>query len=204
MQDDVAARAASQVADSALLGDQPGITELAEENTADPNGESTATARDQHARDAEAILAQTVSMMRRFIVSCDTDEMPFTRVVGRVAYILIVDGGKETCTVTPIAVAFLLYLRQHLDNEHHQHGTTRQTIDVTESNLQGLLYDRLKKLCSRPWNAVEKATVDSGHRLIDRGYRLTDDGRLLFNGWPEGIEFDASNPDLWVRKKRGR
>ena len=170
---------------------------MAEENTQAPNGEPTATARDQHARDAEAILAQAVRLIRQFVEACDTDEMPFTRVVGRVAYILTVDGGKETCTVTPIAVALLLYLRQHLDNEHHQHGITRQTIDVTESKLQGLLYDRLNKLCSRPWCALEKATGP-------RGYRLTDDGRFVFNGWPEGIAFDARNPDLWVRMHRGR
>ena len=194
MQANVAARAASQVADSALLGDQPGLTDLAEENTADPNGESTATARDQHARDAEAILAQTVRVMRRFIVSCDTDEMPFTRVVGRVAYILTVEGGKEACTVAPIAVAFLLYLRQHLEVTHRQTIINRQAIDATESNLQGLLYDRLKKLCSRPWCALEKATGA-------RGFRLTDDGRFVFNGWPEGIEFDARNPDVWARKR---
>jgi hypothetical protein len=196
-EDDVAARAANQVAESALVGELPGITGLAEENTADPNGESNPANRGQHVRDAEAILAQSLRILRQFMEACDEDEMPFIRVVGRVAHILTGEGGRETFTCGPIAAAFLLFLRQHLDSVHRQHGTNRQSIDVTETNLRGLLYDRLTKLSSPPWGALEKATGA-------QGYRLTDDGRFVFNGWPEGIAFDARNQDLWVKKRGNR
>ena len=35
----------------------------------------------------------------------------------------------------------------------------------------------------------------------DRDYWLTEDGRFVFNGWPEDIAFDPSNTDLWERKR---
>jgi hypothetical protein len=196
-EDDGAGRSASQVAESALVGEGPGISEVVQESPRGPDGEPTGVARDQHVGDAEAMLALSLRILRQFMEACDEDEMPFIRVVGRVAHILTGEGGRETFTCAPIAVAFQLFLRQHLEDRHRQSIANRQAIDVTETNLQGLLYDRLKKLCSRPWGAVEKAT--GAH-----GYRLTEDGRFVFNGWPEGIEFDASNQDLWVRKQVNR
>jgi hypothetical protein len=121
--------------------------------------------------------------------------MPFLRVVGRITFMLTVEGGHASCTVTPIAVALLLFLQDHLDPKHRQHGKTRDTIDVTEPNILGVLYDRLEKLCSEKWShMLEK--VSAG-----RGFQVTDAGRFVFLNWPADISFDPTHPDLWSRKR---
>ena len=55
--------------------------------------------------------------MRRFIVALDSEDRPHARILGRVIYILTVVGQRDSCTVTPIAAAFLLRLPDLLEDE---------------------------------------------------------------------------------------
>lgn len=192
----LAGDAANELAGGAKAEDAGDIAEVVEGHVAAPEREPGQAERDRHAEDAKACLALAVHMLRHFIVSNDEDERPFVRVIGRIIHILTVVGGRKSCTVMPITVALLLLLRDHLDPEHRQPGTDRQAIDVTEPNLQGLLYDRLKKLTSAKWMQMLERLSHG------KGYQLTESGRFAFESWPEEIDFDPNNPDLWTRKAR--
>lgn len=172
------------------------MAEVVEGHVATPSQEPGQAERDQHADDAVALTEMLIPILRHFMEQLDEDERPLIRVVGRIIHILTVAGGRKHCTVMPIAVALLLLLPDHLDPEHRQDGTNRQAIDVTEANLQGLLYDRLKKLTSEKWKKMLER-LPTG-----KGYQLTETGRFAFASWPEEIDFDPSNPDLWKRKAR--
>jgi hypothetical protein len=190
----LAAEAADEIAAYALPGDAGAIAGVIEEHSEAPDDEPAKAERDQHTEDAVTNVAEAVRILRRFIEKHDEDEKPFVRVVGRIIYMLTVEGGRGSCTVTPIAVALLLFLQEHLDPIHRQRGNTRQTINVTATNLQGLLYDRIGRLASEKWMMLRKEATG-------RGYQLTTDGRFVFNGWPKGIAFDPHDKNLWTRKK---
>ncbi len=200
------ARPASEVArDEALAGeavegmatgatgDVDDVAEVVADHVVAPNEEPTRDERDGHAEDTAVVLATALRLLRHFIVQNDTDDLPFARVVGRVVAILTGPGGRGSCTLSPIAAALLLYLRENLAQKHRQPGTSRQTIYVNEPNLNGVLYDRLTKLKSEDWGMLQ--TTSTG-----RGYQLTEDGRFVFNAWPEDIAFDPGNADLWKKK----
>jgi hypothetical protein len=192
----LAGEAADVIAANATPVDAGAIAEAIEGHVAAPDQEPGQPERDRHAEDVEVSRDFIVDILRRFIINCDEDERPFVRVVGRIVHILTVGGDREWCTVTPIAVALLLLLQEHLDPEHRQVGANRQAISVTEQNLQGLLYDRLKKLTSQSWDMARK-------KQTGRGYQLTEAGRFAFNGWPEEVAFDPRREDLWNRRRPG-
>jgi hypothetical protein len=194
----LAGEAAHEIATYVLPGDVNAIADVIEGHVASPDQEPGHAERDQHTEDAVTVLAIVIQMHRHSMEQLDEDEKPFVRVVGRIIYILTIDGGRDDCTVTPIAVALLLFLREHLDPEHRQLGNSRQTINVTEPNLQGILYDRLEKLASKKWMSMLRKGATG------RGYQLTENGRFVFKSWPEGIEFDPHNKDLWARKTPSR
>jgi hypothetical protein len=190
----LAAEAAYEIATQALPGDANAIAEVIEGHAASPDQEPRQAERDQHAEDAVTKLAKATEIYRHSFEQLDEAERPFVRVVGRIIYILTVDGGRDDCTVTPIAVALLLFLPAHLELEHRQAGTNRQAIDVTEPHLQGLLYDRLRKLSSRKWKSMLRKGATG------RGYQLNEEGRFVFNEWPKGIAFNPRDNDLWTRR----
>jgi len=191
----LAGEAAYEIATRALPGDENAIADVTEGHVASPDQEPRQAERDQHAEDAVTNLAKAAQRWQHYMEQIDEAERPFVRVVGRIIYILTVDGGRDHCTVTPVAVALLLFLREHLDPEHRQLGNSRQTINVTEPNLQGLLYDRLGKLASQKWRCMLRKEA------TDRGYHLNEEGRFVFKSWPEGITFDPRHADLWTRKR---
>ena len=194
----LAGEAAYDIATHALSEDANANAEVFERHVASPDEEPGQAERDTHAEDTVTLVAMVIQMHQHAMEQLDEDEKPFVRVVGRIIYILTADGGRDHCTVTPIAVALLLFLREHLDPEHRQPGNSRQTINVTEPNLQGILYDRLGKLASKKWmSMLRKGTTG-------RGYQLTENGRFVFKSWPEGIEFDPHNKDLWERRTPSR
>jgi hypothetical protein len=132
--------------------------------------------------------------MRRFIVALDSEDRPHARILGRVIYILTVVGQRDSCTVTPIAAAFLLRLPDLLEDERRQRGTTRDAINVTKVNLHGVLYERLANLTSADWGLLRKLAAQ-------RGYPFTEEGRFLFDDWPTGVRFDPREPYLWRRMR---
>ena len=200
MQDDVAASAASQVADSALLGDQPGITDLAEENTADPNGESTATARDQHARDAEAIARMLLAGLREVIASSvDFREPPLMRVAGRVVYVLTVSRGWPSCTGVEVFRVFLEEIPQQLPEYLRQDAGHVDPAGASVSARTGLrtIYKRLTRLVGEGFATTTATTSDAK----DREYVTTDLGRLVFDGWPTYVHL-SETPVTRTRSRR--
>jgi hypothetical protein len=188
----LAGEAADEMASGATAGGDE-VAQVVADAVLAPDQEPTRDERDRHVEDTAVVLATALRLLRHFIVQNDTDDLPFARVVGRVVAILTGPGGRGSCTVMPIAATLLLLLREHLDPEHRQVGRNRQSIDVTEPNLQGVLYDRLTKLRSRRWGMLQMASTG-------RGYQLTEDGRFVFNAWPEDIAFDPGNADLWKKK----
>jgi hypothetical protein len=192
----IAGEAADSIAANSTKGRSRSVEDLVQEHIAAPNQEPGRAERDRHAEDVVVSAAFVIGMLRHFIVNCDEDEKPFVRVIGRVVYMLTVDGKHKSCTATPIAVALLLFLPEHLDAEHRQDGTTRDAIDVTETRLQALIYDRLNKLTGPTWSMA-------GKEPSGRGYRLTEAGCFVFNSWPEDVVFDPQNADLWKRKQPG-
>jgi hypothetical protein len=188
----IAGEAANAIAKSAALGDA-NVVEVIEGHVAAPNQEPGRQERDAHTESSKAGMLIAVALGRRLFIATDNVELPLVRVVGRIVYILTVVGGKEWCTVTPIAAALLLSLREHLQPIHRQSGTTRAAIDVTEPNLSRLLYKRLDRLVSRKFELARKGPTV-------RGYQLTDYGQFLFKEWPEGIKFDPHDKDLWSKR----
>lgn len=189
MQDNVAARAASEVADSALLGDQPGITDLAEENTADPNGESTATARDQHARDAEAIARMLLEGLRAAITrSVDYSEPPLMRVAGRVVYVLTVSRGWPSCTGVEVFRVFLEEIPNQLPEDHRQHPREGEQVDAVEGIGLRTIYKRLARLTDHDYAATTTTTRDAKAGE----FVMTDLGRLVFDGWPTYVRLSEA------------
>lgn len=192
----LAQTANTDIARAATPGDVAETERAVEAATSAPDDGPPTDERAQHTQSvAEVNLAVAIRLLRQFIEQADDVEQPFTRVMGRIIFILTVDGGRGACTAGNIAAVLLLFLPEHLDPGHRQAGTTRQTIDVNETNLQGLLYDRLEKLRSRKWlNMVVYSTQN-------QGVLLSEDGRFVFNGWPEGIQFDPNSRDIWERKR---
>jgi hypothetical protein len=191
-EESIAREAADQIATNGLLKDKEAVAEVIEQHATVPDQEPGQAERDRHAEDVVEKLATAVRLLREACIQNDVAEMPFIRVIGRILHILTVDGGKGSCAVGPIAVALLLFLEKHLDPEHRQPGTSRDTIDVTEMRLQRLLYNRLGRLIKRRY-ALQLKSLG--------GYQLTEDGRFVFRDWPEDITFDPRNPSLWEKKK---
>lgn len=193
----LAGEAANEIAAHTPAGE---LEELFEEHIAAPAKESGNAERDEHAGHLEHEVAQLTEIVRGLLDAIEPPEKPYLRVVGRIMYILTMDGGRDSCSATPIAVALLLFLKHHLEKVHQQPGTTRDTIDVLEGNLAGIVYDRLEKLRSTRTGMAQKTPGSSG-------FRLTEKGCLVFRDWPTDIKFEPHNPDLWRRKKtltRGR
>jgi len=181
---------------NAAPGDADAVHDDIERHIETPDQESGQDERNRHGEDVTANLATAVRLLRKFVQQYESVDRPFVRVVGRILYRLTVEGERGACTLTPIAAALLLFLREHLDAEHRQAGTNRDAIDTTEPNLQALLYDRLGKLTGTGWEMAEQGSTG-------RGYLLTEDGRFVFRDWPEGVDFDPRNEDLWRRRRPG-
>jgi hypothetical protein len=191
----ISAEAAGEIANTGLAVDAKALEKVIEDHVAEPGRPASPTERAQHADDVAAEAALTVTLIRRLFTAHDEEERPFVRVVGRIVFLLTVEGGHTSCTATPIAVTLLLFLPGHLDPVHQQAGKSRDTIDVTEINLQGVLYDRLKKLTSEKWLRMLEKLAEG------RGYQLTEVGRYIFHAWPTDVEFDPRHSDIWARRR---
>jgi len=192
----LAGEAADEIATNATPASVDAVQDEIEEHIEEPDKELGQPERDRHAGDVIANLASAVRLLQKFVQQYESVDRPFVRVIGRILYRLTVEGGRESCTAKPIAAALLLFLRDHLDPEHRQAGTNRDAIEVNEPNLQGLLYDRLERLTAEEWEMARKSPGS-------RGYQLTEDGRFLFRAWPDGIDFNPRNEDLWRNKRPG-
>jgi hypothetical protein len=189
----ISAEAVYELAASNPAGTAGDVARIVAGHVAAPDQEPTRVERERHAEDIFKEYIFYVELSRDLMINSDQDEKPFVRIVGRIMYILTVDGKKDSCTTMPITVAFLLFLPEHLDPEHRQPGKTRDMINVTEPKLQGLLYDRLNRLTDKRMKLAQQ--IPAG-----RGYQLTERGRRVFRDWPDGIILDPLKKELWTRR----
>jgi hypothetical protein len=127
---------------------------------------------------------------RRQFIEADYDEMPFLRTVGRVVEVLTVRRrqirGKDSCSAGDVFRVFLTEIPQHSPYDREDYRLARPTargnqFDLSRDPGKTMFSGRLKDLKKDGWlTAASKTRNDS-----DRGYRLSADGRWLFDGWPE-------------------
>jgi len=127
---------------------------------------------------------------RDLFIELDYNEMPYLRVVGKVVEVLTVhrrqSRGKDSCSAGDVFRVFLTEIQQHGPYDPEDYRLARPTRRGNVFNLardpgKTMFNDRLKDLKEREW-LTSAATTRSGG---ERGYRLSEDGRWLFNGWPE-------------------
>jgi hypothetical protein len=120
----------------------------------------------------------------------DTAETPYQRVVGKVVEVLTVHRRdirkKDHCSVGDVFLIFLTEIPQHspylpadytLVKPTKRGNTFALTRDPGKTGVAG----RLRDLKARGWLTSATTTRSGG----ERGYRLTENGRVLFDGWPE-------------------
>jgi hypothetical protein len=131
---------------------------------------------------------------RDLFMDLDYDEMPYLRVVGKVVEVLTVhrrqSHGKDSCSVGDVFRVFLTEIPQHSPYLPEEYRLVRPTsrgnqFDLTHDPGKTMFSDRLKDLKDDGWLTAASTTRSGG----ERGYRLSDDGRWLFDGWPsvEGL-----------------
>jgi hypothetical protein len=123
-------------------------------------------------------------------VELDYTEMPYLRVVGKVVEVLTIhrrqSHGKDSCSIGDVFRIFLTEIPQHSPYAPEEYRLVRPTsrgneFDLTRNPGKTMFSDRLKDLKKHGWLTPAAATRSGG----ERGYRLSGDGRWLFDGWPD-------------------
>lgn len=132
----------------------------------------------------------------------DTSETPYQRVVGKVVEVLTVHrrhlrGEKDHCSVGEVFLVFLTEIPQHspyLPEDYRLSVPNKRgnLFAVTRDPGKTVIAGRLRDLKKRGWLTSATTTRSGG----ERGYRLTGNGRVLFDGWPEvvGLHLLPPNP----------
>jgi hypothetical protein len=151
-------------------------------------------ARERVTGEENARLNSFVLQAQREFEANDTGETPYRRVVGKVVEVLTVHRrhirNKDHCSVGDVFLVFLTEIPQHspyLPEDYRRVTPTQRgnTFAVTRDPGKTGIAGRLRDLKERGWLAAATTTRSGG----ERGYRLSDDGRVLFDGWPnvEGL-----------------
>ena len=117
----------------------------------------------------------------------DYRDMPYKRVIGRVLDELQNHRGTNTCSAGDVYLVLLEESQHNLPTAHRQHRPFNKTLDPGRKAIG----NRLNKLKGRAPRGgaqqllalVTTTTITQGG--AEQGYRLTEDGRRLFDGWPE-------------------
>jgi hypothetical protein len=127
---------------------------------------------------------------RQTFIEADYDEMPYLRVVGKVVEVLTVhrraSRKKDYCTSGDVFRVFLTEIPQHSLYDPADYRLARPTTRGNQFALardpgKTMFSDRLKDLKKKRLLVPATATRGGG----ERGYRLSNVGRLIFDGWPE-------------------
>ena len=128
--------------------------------------------------------------LREYFIDSDYAEMPYLRVVGKVVEVLTVHRrqhrGKDSCSVGDVFRVFLTEIPEHSPYDPDDYKLARPTrrgneYDLTLDPGKTMFSDRLKDLKDNGWLMPASTTRSGG----ERGYRLSEDGRWLFDRWPE-------------------
>lgn len=157
------------------------------------------------ARPSDAVhdFGRARDLAREIFQAHDQREMPYLRVVGRILDELLNHRRFTTCSGGDVYYVLLDELQEQLPAAHQQRPSPsgsrfdrtrnpgRRAIDNRLRDLKGA--SREKGKGSGPaW--VETTTTTQGG--AEQGYRLTEDGLWLFDGWPE-------LPELVERRSQG-
>lgn len=135
--------------------------------------------------------------LREAFTEADYDEAPYLRVIGKVVEVLTVHRAqrrhKDYCSVGEVFLVFLDEIPQHSPYDPVDYRLPRPTtrgneFAVTRDPGKRMFAGRLQKLKLKGY-LTPANTTRSGS---ERGYKLTEDGQMLFDGWPDvpGLQLD--------------
>jgi hypothetical protein len=134
---------------------------------------------------------------RRQFVRRDFADMPFLRVFGRVAEILLNHRRFQTITAGDVFKVFLVEIPAHLEEHHRQNSPTDQPPSVSQADVstgdgRKTFNNRMERLCG---DDLVRPTVIRASGKKEK-YVLTEDGQNMFDGWPplseiHGLELDG-------------
>jgi len=128
---------------------------------------------------------------RYYFQTSDQREQPYLRVVGRILDELLNHRRYTTCSGGNVYRVLLEEIPEELPPAHRNvRRLPNQTLDVTGTTGRRVIDKRLTKLMGRTLQAnaepgmslvVTTSTTRGGAK---KGYRLTEVGQWLFDGWP--------------------
>ena len=135
---------------------------------------------------------RALQLTREIFQQHDYREQPYLRVIGRVLDELLNHRQKETCSGGDVFYVLLKELRDELPATHRQVLTASQPeFNKTRNPGRRVIDNRLKNLKgesredgkgSGPAWVMTTVTTQGG---AEQGFRLTEEGQWLFDGWPE-------------------
>jgi hypothetical protein len=137
---------------------------------------------------------------RRQLVRRDFADMPYVRVIGRVAEILLNHRRFQTISAGDVCKVFLVEIPRCLEENHRQNPPPGQqlsvnNVDVTAQPNRRNFNNRMKWL--RNAELIQPAAKTAGNK--DKGYVLTEYGQNIFDGWPDLSEIPGLEPEGPVR-----
>jgi hypothetical protein len=118
---------------------------------------------------------------RRQFVRRDFADMPFLRVFGRVAEILLNHRRFRTITAGDVFKVFLVEIPGHLEVHHRQSPPTGQQPSVSTGDGRKTFTNRMERLYDE--ELVRPTVIRASGKKED--YVLTEDGQNMFDGWPD-------------------
>lgn len=133
---------------------------------------------------------------RRQLERGDFADMPFLRVFGRVAEILLNYRRFQTITAGDVFLVFLVEIPDHIETNHRQNSAMNQPPSVKDADVstgegRRNFNARMKRLYEV--NLVRPTVTRASGRKED--YVLTDDGQNMFDGWPPLDEIPGLEED---------
>ena len=135
---------------------------------------------------------RALHLTREICQQHDYRKQPYLRVMGRVLHELLNHRQKETCSGGDVFYVLLKELRDELPATHRQVLTASQPeFNKTRNPGRRVIDNRLKNLKgesredgkgSGPAWVMTTVTTQGG---AEQGFRLTEEGQWLFDGWPE-------------------
>jgi hypothetical protein len=127
----------------------------------------------------------------------DFADMPYVRVVGRVAEILLNHRRFETCTIGDVIKVFLVEIPEQLEAHHRPSLPTGQQLSVDTADAG--TFDGKKTFANRmAWLCEERLLQPTSppSQGTATNYVLTENGQNMFDGWPPlseipGLELDG-------------
>ena len=119
-----------------------------------------------------------LTVLRECVARNDSYDMPSLRVVGRILDVLLNHRGAKACTAGDVFYVLLEETPSQSGCDPKDYKLAKPTrhrrwYDITRDPGRRTVNNRLEKLRKDRW---------ADHK---KGYVLTAEGRLIFNGWPE-------------------